>query len=189
MQLQLYKLACSSMSLYAVTCSSVILWAAHKNFAVLVLPSVSPVVWLLLESERSAVVEVSGELAGGSLAQNIDGSGHFFLGDSFIFLLFGGRAESLPRQSSLSINQIVKIFFWQMLGGLRPFKGTSGEGPIVEVNWFFYKILTWTKYMRMYPRLSMSSLRLCSMPRWVLMLAYLAVPVNIHFILNKSNQI
>ena len=51
----------------------------------------------------------------------------------------------------------------------------------------FYKILTWTKYMRMYPRLSMSSLRLCSMPRWVLMLAYLAVPVNIHFILIKSN--
>ena len=37
-------------------------------------------------------------------------------------------------------------------------------------------ILTCTKYMRMYPRLSMSSLLLCSIPKCVLMLAYLAVP-------------
>ena len=31
------------------------------------------------------------------------------------------------------------------------------------------------KYMRTYPRLSMSSLRDCSMPKWALMEAYLGV--------------
>ena len=44
---------------------------------------------------------------------------------------------------------------------------------------------TWTKYMRMYPRLSMSSLLLCSIPRWVLIEAYRAVPVRFLFSLKK----
>ena len=38
-----------------------------------------------------------------------------------------------------------------------------------------------TKYINMYPRDSMSSLLLCSIPRCVLMLAYLAVPVRFLF--------
>ena len=64
---------------------------------------ISPVVWLFLESERSTVVEVSCKLAWGSLAQNINGSGHFLFGDSFIFLLFGGSTQPLPGQSSLKL--------------------------------------------------------------------------------------
>ena len=67
----------------------------------------SPVIWLLLEPERSAVVEVSGKFTRCPLAQHINGGGHLLLGDSFVLLLFGGGAEALPRQSSLNMTSIM----------------------------------------------------------------------------------
>ncbi len=60
-----------------------------------------PVVWLLLESEGAAVVEVGGKLAWRSLAQDIDGCGHFLLRDPLILLLLGGGPQSLPGEGAL----------------------------------------------------------------------------------------
>jgi hypothetical protein len=60
-----------------------------------------PVVWLLLESEGAAVVEVRGKLAWRSLAQDIDGRGHFLLRDPLILLLLGGGPQSLPGEGAL----------------------------------------------------------------------------------------
>ncbi len=69
-----------------------------------------PVVWLLLESEWAAVVEVRGKLAWRSLAQDIDGRGHFLLRDPLILLLLGGGPQSLPRQGALK--QIFRLDFF-----------------------------------------------------------------------------
>jgi hypothetical protein len=70
-----------------------------------------PVVWLLLESEGAAVVEVGGKLAWRSLAQDIDGRGHFLLRDPLILLLLGGGPQSLPGEGALK--QIFRLgFFW-----------------------------------------------------------------------------
>jgi len=60
-----------------------------------------PVVWLLLESEGAAVVEVGGKLAWRSLAQDIDGRGHFLLRDPLVLLLLGGGPQSLPGEGAL----------------------------------------------------------------------------------------
>ena len=62
---------------------------------------VSPVVGLLLKAEGPAVVEVRGELAGGPLAQHVDGGGHLLLRDSLIFLLLCSSTQALPRQGAL----------------------------------------------------------------------------------------
>ena len=62
---------------------------------------VLPVVWLLLKSERSAVVEVSGKFTGGPFTKDVDRSGHFLLRDSLVLLLLGSGPQTLPRQSSL----------------------------------------------------------------------------------------
>ena len=72
---------------------------------------VLPVVWLLLKSERSAVVEVSGKFTGGPFAKDVDRSGHFLLRDSLILLLFGGRSQTLPGQSSLREK---KVMIWRV---------------------------------------------------------------------------
>jgi hypothetical protein len=68
-----------------------------------------PVVWLLLESEGAAVVEVGGKLAWRSLAQDIDGRGHFLLRDPLILLLLGGGPQSLPGEGALK--QIFRLGF------------------------------------------------------------------------------
>jgi hypothetical protein len=60
-----------------------------------------PVVWLLLESEGAAVVEVCGKLAWRSLAQDVDGRGHFLLRDPLVLLLLGGGPQSLPGEGAL----------------------------------------------------------------------------------------
>ena len=66
---------------------------------------VLPVVWLLLKSERSAVVEVSGKFTWSAFTKDVDRSGHFLLRDSLVLLLFGGRPQTLPWQSSLRGNK------------------------------------------------------------------------------------
>jgi hypothetical protein len=69
-----------------------------------------PVVWLLLESEGAAVVEVGGKLAWRSLTQDIDGRGHFLLRDPLILLLLGGGPQSLPGEGALK--QIFRLGFF-----------------------------------------------------------------------------
>ena len=66
---------------------------------------------------------------------------------------------------------------WWRRGGLATAEFPEYDEYYDYINYHKMNVLfTCTKYMRMYPRLSMSSLLLCSMPRWVLMLAYRAVP-------------
>jgi hypothetical protein len=58
------------------------------------------VVRLIIETQRTGVIEVDGELIGEATAENLSGSSHFLLHDPIVFLLFSGSLESLPRKRS-----------------------------------------------------------------------------------------
>jgi hypothetical protein len=93
---------------------------AQKHGTLHVVEQNVPVVWLLLESEGAAVVEVGGKLAWRALAQDIDGRGHFLLRDPLILLLLGGGPQSLPGEGALK--QIFHDFFWVYLPRSRTWK-------------------------------------------------------------------
>ena len=56
------------------------------------------VVWPFFKSETAAIVEIHCEFGGKSLAKDLNRCGHFLFADFFVFLLFGGGLEPLPRQ-------------------------------------------------------------------------------------------
>lgn len=58
------------------------------------------VVRLVVESQRSSVVEVYGKLVGVSSAEDFGRGGHLLLHDTVVLLLLGSGLESLPRQGA-----------------------------------------------------------------------------------------
>lgn len=56
------------------------------------------VVGLVVEAERSGVVEVDGKLIGETTAQDLGGGGHLLLHDTVVLLLLSSRLETLPGQ-------------------------------------------------------------------------------------------
>lgn len=56
------------------------------------------VVGLVVEAQRSSVVEVDGELVGESAAKNLGGSSHLLLHDTIILLLLSSSLQTLPRE-------------------------------------------------------------------------------------------
>lgn len=54
------------------------------------------VVGLVIETERSSVVEVDGELVGETAAKDLSGGGHLLLHDAVVLLLLGSSLEALP---------------------------------------------------------------------------------------------
>jgi len=58
------------------------------------------VVWLVVETERTGVVEVDGELIGEATAKHFGGRCHLLLHDAVVFLLLRGRLKTLPGEGS-----------------------------------------------------------------------------------------
>ena len=58
------------------------------------------VVGLVVESERSSIVEINGKFVGESAAENLGRGRHLLLHDSVILLLLGGSLQALPRQGA-----------------------------------------------------------------------------------------
>lgn len=56
------------------------------------------IVGLIVESERSSVVEVNGELVGEAAAKDFGRGGHLLLHDSVVLLLLGSSLQTLPRE-------------------------------------------------------------------------------------------
>lgn len=58
------------------------------------------VVWLVVKTKRTGVVQVDGKLVGESTAENLGWSGHLLFHDTVVLLLLGSGLESLPWQRS-----------------------------------------------------------------------------------------
>jgi hypothetical protein len=58
------------------------------------------VIRLVVETKRTSVVEVDGELVGEATAEDLSWGGHLLLHDSVILLLLGGSLQSLPRKGA-----------------------------------------------------------------------------------------
>lgn len=58
------------------------------------------VIRLVVEAERTSVVQVDGKFVGESTAKNLGGSRHLLLHDAVVLLLLGGGLESLPGKGS-----------------------------------------------------------------------------------------
>lgn len=56
------------------------------------------VVRLVVETKRTSVVQVNGELVGEAAAQDLGGGGHLLLHDAVVLLLLGSSLEALPWQ-------------------------------------------------------------------------------------------
>ena len=54
------------------------------------------IVWLVVESKGSGVVEIDGEFVGEPSAKNLSWGGHLLFHDSVVLLLFGSGLQSLP---------------------------------------------------------------------------------------------
>ena len=54
------------------------------------------IVRLIVEAERSSVVEVNGKFVGEASTENLGGSCHLLLHDSIVLLLLGGSLQTLP---------------------------------------------------------------------------------------------
>ena len=115
------------------------------------------VIRAFLESQAPAVVEVHGKLSWEAFAQNLNGSGHLFLADFLVLLLFGGSLQALPGQRTPR--------------NKNGFQAALYFSSRKRVSYLL-------KYINTYPSDSISSLRDCSMPKCALMLAYRAVPVK-----------
>ena len=58
------------------------------------------VVWLVIETEGTCVVEVDGELVGEASAENFSWGSHLLLHDAVVLLLLGGSLQPLPRKGA-----------------------------------------------------------------------------------------
>jgi hypothetical protein len=58
------------------------------------------VVWLIIETKGSSIVEIDGKLVRESTAEDFSWSGHLLLHDSIVLLLFGCSLKTLPRKRS-----------------------------------------------------------------------------------------
>jgi hypothetical protein len=58
------------------------------------------VVGLVVEAERTSVVQVDGKLVGEATAEDLGGGRHLLLHDAVVLLLLGGRLKTLPGEGS-----------------------------------------------------------------------------------------